>query len=362
MRKSSPFAVLFLLLLLNTFDHSAAYGETIHSVQAGETLSSIAARYFGTSAAYRELALVNNIQSPFRLRIGQKIRIPVSTAPAPPPASPPNPVILPIPAPPEDPVTAQELSFIDVAGTVEVIQGGASERVDAGARVRAGDSIRAGAYSRALLAGMGGERYIIGANTTILVRELTATYADRRVVMRVDNGIFEMMAPETPFLTRYLIETPSGTASLRFGRVRLEITPPALTAISVLSGECLATVPRGSVTVPAERGVLLNTTEPPPSPVPLPDPPGLSVETTSVSAILAAAAQSGQRLEFELFRDPDLQRFVAARSLLPDAYGVGLARMELPAGRYWVLARSSSRAGLAGTTSTRGPIVITGPR
>jgi LysM repeat protein len=366
MHKSSHLAVLFLLALLNALNLVAARAETTHTVQPGETLSSIAARYIGNSAAFRELARVNNIPSPYRLSVGQKLRIPIPI-PIPPTSRPESgsvmpltPATLPIPTAPEETIDAQELSFIDVAGEVEVIRGGDAIRVDAGARARPGDSVRTGTFSRALLAGMGGERYIIGASTTILLTELNATYADRRVVARVDNGIFELMAPETPFLTRYLIETPTGSASFRFGRVRLEVTPPALTAISVFAGECLATVPRGGVTVPTDRGVLLNTTEPPPAPAPLPAPPGLSVETTAASAIVAAATQPGQRLEFELFRDPDLQRFVASRPTPTDAFGVGLARIELPPGRYWVLARAASRAGLSSPASTAGPVTITG--
>lgn len=54
-------------------------GETVYTVQKGDTLSGIAAKY-GTT--YQAIAAYNGIKNPNAIRVGQKIKIPASTAPA----------------------------------------------------------------------------------------------------------------------------------------------------------------------------------------------------------------------------------------------------------------------------------------
>lgn len=60
-------------------DAGAAQGVTVYTVKKGDTLSQIAAKY-GTT--YQEIAAYNGIKNPNVIRVGQKIKIPASTAPA----------------------------------------------------------------------------------------------------------------------------------------------------------------------------------------------------------------------------------------------------------------------------------------
>lgn len=60
-------------------DAGAAQGVTVYTVKKGDTLSQIAAKY-GTT--YQAIAAYNGIKNPNAIRVGQKIRIPASTAPA----------------------------------------------------------------------------------------------------------------------------------------------------------------------------------------------------------------------------------------------------------------------------------------
>lgn len=60
-------------------DAGAAQGVTVYTVKKGDTLSQIAAKY-GTT--YQAIAAYNGIKNPNVIRVGQKIKIPVSTAPA----------------------------------------------------------------------------------------------------------------------------------------------------------------------------------------------------------------------------------------------------------------------------------------
>jgi LysM repeat protein len=60
-------------------DTGAAQGVTVYTVKKGDTLSQIAAKY-GTT--YQAIAAYNGIKNPNVIRVGQKIRIPASTAPA----------------------------------------------------------------------------------------------------------------------------------------------------------------------------------------------------------------------------------------------------------------------------------------
>lgn len=60
-------------------DAGAARGVTVYTVKKGDTLSRIAAKY-GTT--YQAIAAYNGIKNPNVIRVGQKIKIPASTAPA----------------------------------------------------------------------------------------------------------------------------------------------------------------------------------------------------------------------------------------------------------------------------------------
>ena len=60
-------------------DAGAAKGVTVYTVKKGDTLSQIAAKY-GTT--YQAIAAYNGIKNPNAIRVGQKIKIPASTAPA----------------------------------------------------------------------------------------------------------------------------------------------------------------------------------------------------------------------------------------------------------------------------------------
>lgn len=60
-------------------DAGAAQGVTVYTVKKGDTLSQIAAKY-GTT--YQTIAAYNGIKNPNAIRVGQKIKIPASTAPA----------------------------------------------------------------------------------------------------------------------------------------------------------------------------------------------------------------------------------------------------------------------------------------
>ena len=60
-----------------------ATGETTHTVQRGDTLYSIARRYGTTVEA---IAAANGITNPNLIRVGQKLTIPTSGSPAPPPS------------------------------------------------------------------------------------------------------------------------------------------------------------------------------------------------------------------------------------------------------------------------------------
>lgn len=60
-------------------DAGAAQGVTVYTVKKGDTLSQIAAKH-GTT--YQAIAAYNGIKNPNVIRVGQKIKIPASTAPA----------------------------------------------------------------------------------------------------------------------------------------------------------------------------------------------------------------------------------------------------------------------------------------
>lgn len=48
-----------------------------HLVRRGDTLSSISRRYYGTSSRWPELARVNSIPNPHRIRVGLNVFVPI---------------------------------------------------------------------------------------------------------------------------------------------------------------------------------------------------------------------------------------------------------------------------------------------
>lgn len=350
-----------LLILL-----SSTHAETIHVVQPGETLSSIAAHYLGSASAYRRLADANGIAAPFTVRAGQKLKIPDGKPdshalishlpPGPMPPRPDSPSSG-APAPPEIEIEEQELALIDVLGSIERTRGGSEEKIERGAKIRPGESIRTAPGSYALLSGMNGERFAIGPSTIAAIQELSATYSDRRIVVRIDEGQVGFSVPEIPFLSRYLIETPTGSVSTRHGSLQLTVRPPEFTAVSVFDGEAQAQVPMGSVDLVAGTGAVLRTTEPPPKPQPLPPRPGISVETSATMLILAAAGRPGQTIAFDVFADGNLQKLFASKTIATDPSGVALTRVELPPSLFWIRARAMDATGLFGEAAFAGPVL-----
>jgi LysM repeat protein len=363
MRKATLGIALFLLAQIVS-------AETVHVVGPGETLSKIAARYLGSPGLAARLAAHNNIADPNRIAIGQKIRIPEGAAAVAPtgssstavPSRPGRPGP-PLPSPaatPSPEAEGQRLVAIEVSGPLGIVRDGALIQAGAMSEIRPGDSLRTAPTGRVLLSGMNGERYLLGPDVSLLVEELSASYADRRCLLRLDKGWIHLQAPETPFLTRYLIATPSGSISARHGELIIEVLPPALTRVSVVSGRAVGTVPMGSIEIPAQTGLVLKTTDPPPLPRPLPSVPGLSITATKRSIIVAAAAAEDETVIVDLYRDEALQKHMARRTSRTDRMGLVLERIEVEPGEYWIMTQSMDRDGLVGAGRLAGPIAIIG--
>ncbi len=357
---------LTVLILVSIFPASA---DLTHTVAPGETLSSLAERYLGNFNAYSRIARANGIEAPYALRIGQKLRIPTDTgspkaspvrdtAPARSPGIPvpPSPAVVKAP-PPEIEIEEQELVLIDVLGYVEKMRSGAVDTIARGEKLRPGDSLRTAPASHALLSGMNGERFVLGPSTTAVIQELSATYSDRRIVVRIDQGQLGFSVPEIPFLSRYLFETPTGAVSTRFGSLQLVVRPPEFTSVSVFDGKAQAQVPMGSVDLDAGTGAVLRTMEQAPVPQPLPPRPGLSVETSATMIILAAAARPGQNIAFDVFSDGNYQRLFASKTVPTDATGVALTRIDLPSSLFWIRSRAVDMNGLSGEAAFAGPVM-----
>jgi len=202
----------------------------------------------------------------------------------------------------------------------------------------------------------------LGAQTVAVIRELSATSSDRRVVIRIDRGDLRFEVPPHqeafPLLARYLFETPTGSINSRSGKISIRVTPPEETAVSVHAGDATVTVPRGSMEIAEGKGLLVKTLELPDRPVPLPIAPGLSIETSSQLIIAAAATQPSYIIIFDVFEDPDYQKQIAHRVIEPDRLGIALARFPLAPGTYWMRSHAIDSRGLSGAMTRSRPIVI----
>lgn len=329
----------FILILLLSITSSE------HIVKSGETLSSIGAAH---SLGWKLIAKENGIANPNSIRVGQRLRLPGV------------PSLSPVEPPPA--VSHQELSIIDAVGFLEVFRGGGTLRLTKGESLFPGDVISTSRGGRALLSGMGGERVELGAQTVAVIHELSATSADRRVVVRIDRGDLTFEAPHHqdafPLLARYLFETPTGSVSTRSGKISIRVSPPENTAVSVHAGDATVILPRGSMDITAGNGLLVKTLDLPERPVPLPRAPGLSIETSPGLAIAAAATQPSYIIIFDVFEDPDYQKQVAHRVIEPDRLGIALARIPLAPGKYWMRSHAVDSRGLTGAAARATPVVI----
>lgn len=335
--------------------------ETVHVVQPGENLSLIAQRDLGSSRRAGEIARMNALANPNVLRVGQLLRLPSSTSDSTGHAADIAASALMslttthISASPE----AQELAVVDMTGGLEVMRNGEEINVSNGTKLRAGDSLRVSGTGRALLAGMNGERLELSGGATALVRELSSTFEDRRLVLRLDAGRLRISAPVTPFLARYLIECPIGSISLRSGDALINVTPPGLATVSTWDGRIVVNVPRGGRELSAGQGGVFRTTELPPPVTALPASPGLSVESTARSVIAAAATLPGNSVQFNVYADRDLQRLVTGRRVPADELGLATVRFELGPGTWWLAISAIDSKGLESAPSLPPPIRLT---
>lgn len=336
-----------------------AFAQDTYVVGNGESLSTIARNHLGTAAAYKEIAELNNIAPPYRIRAGQELILPRREPPAPPVRSLDSGVVATDrPATPRPTAHPQEFILVDASGKVELIRDAVATPLAKSVRIRPGDTLRTGAQSRVLLSGKSGERVVLEENVSFLIRELTSGLADRRIVLRIDEGTVRFFAPKSPFLTRYLLETPTGSVSLRSGECQISVFPPEITAVSFFQGKGVAQLPLGELEIPEGWGIRLKTLERPEVAQPLPRRPGIILETAPRIAILAAATDPGMNVVIDAFSDPDKQIRVGSRRADVDRLGVAVSRFVLPAGKYWFGARAENPDGLVSEYTDVGPVEI----
>ncbi len=332
-----------------------AFAETVHVVQPGETLSRIAARTLGHAGRAAEIARLNALSNPNLITVGQRLRIPDGATPiAGLRTVPLSPAATRVPESPE----AQDMAVVDITGGLELMRAGEPREIGVGTRLRAGDSLRTSAAGRVILAGMNGERLTLGPSATVHVREASSTLADRRLILRLDEGTLRLQAPETPFLARYLIDAPTGQVSARSGDIQVSAVSAERMIVDVWDGRTSVTVPRGTRNLVVGQGAVFLTTDLPAPAVALPPPPGVSVATSARSVIAAAAASPGHTVIFELFADRDLQKRAALRTVATDVFGLATVRLEPGPGTWWLSIRSQNRDGLSSMPALPPPVVL----
>lgn len=303
-----------------------------YRVRPGDTLWDLGARHLKAGIDWRRLQAHNRIADPYHLPPGTRMRFPIGWLRI-------------------EPAKAR---VIAVRGAVNVLASDTAPArlVSEGMRLGIGSRLETGPNASATLEFADGSRLMVKDNSAIVFDELSSYGATGMVDtrMRLQRGrTFNRVIPAKGPASRYIIETPSATSSVRGTRFRVSAGDEGESdATEVLEGRVQVGAQHRQVLVMPGFGSLAGTGAAPSAPIRLLPTPSL-IDAASVLEQLPATVAwtpvpGASAYRVEVVRDdaPEVLLFesrVAATQLRID---------DLPAGRQRLLVRAIADNGLSG--------------
>ncbi|MGO1069434.1 FecR domain-containing protein [Lysobacter sp. CA199] len=311
-----------------------------YRVRPGDTLWDLGARHLKTGINWRRLQEHNRIVDPYHLPPGTSMRFPIGWLRI-------------------EPAKAR---VVAVRGAVNVL---ASDKTPAvlvseGMRIGIGNRLETGPGASATLEFADGSRLMVQDNSRIVFDELSS-YGSTGMVdtrMRLQRGrTSNRVIPAKGPASRYIIETPSATSSVRGTRFRVSAGDTgdtgAMDATEVLEGKVQVGAQRGLVLVKPGFGTVAGAGGAPSQPIellPAPSPARDRTQLEQLPATVAWAAVPGaSAYRVEVVRD-DAPEVLLFESRVADTQ---LRIDDLPAGRQRLLVRAIADNGLGGHDSVQ---------
>lgn len=317
-----------------------------YRVRPGDTLWDLGAKHLKSGIDWRRLQQHNGIADPYHLPPGTRMRFPIGWLRI-------------------EPAKAR---VIAVRGAVNWL---ASEKspaqlVSAGLRLGIGSRLETGPEASATLEFADGSRMTVQDNSAVQFDELSSYGATGMVDtrMRLQRGrATNRVIPAKGPASRYIIETPSATSSVRGTRFRISAGDGdgATDATEVLEGKVQVGAQGGQVLVTPGYGTVAGRDGAPAAPIQLLPAPQLDTAATRLDQLPARVAWSavpgagGYRIE--VVRDDAPEELLFERATTEPSVRID----DLPPGRQRLLVRAVAGNGLGGHDLIHAFTVDAGP-
>ncbi|ROU07032.1 FecR family protein [Lysobacter enzymogenes] len=345
-----PRARRFVAALLALFALAGACGavqaqDWSYRVRPGDTLWDLGAKHLKAGINWRRLQEHNGIADPYHLPPGTRMRFPIGWLRI-------------------EPAKAR---VIAVRGAVNWLASDRSpaQLVGEGLRLGIGSRLETGPGASATLEFADGSRMTVQDNSAVVFDELSS-YGSTGMVdtrMRLQRGrASNRVIPAKGPASRYIIQTPSATSSVRGTRFRIAAGDAgAADATEVLEGKVEVGAQRGQVLVTPGYGTLAGRGDAPSAPIALLAAPQLDPAATVLDQLPARAGwnavpgASGYRIE--VVRDDAPEVLLFERSTADTRVRID----DLPPGRQRLLVRAVAGNGLGGHDLVQAFTVDAGP-
>ena len=340
-RRAIQVVAMVALAVLAVLPRPAGGQDWIYTVRPGDNLWDFAHRHFIDGSLWRRLQDYNEVEDPWRLPTGLRLRVPVHWLK-------------------EQPVPARVVA-VSGEGTLTRAGTASSAPLVEDALLFAGDALTLTASGSATLEFADGSQLMVGPSS-VLRTDVLSAYGDGRGMadtrLRLEQGRTDADVISSPYpASRFEIEAPAAVSAVRGTELRVAVADHGAAArTEVLVGSAEVSGSGGSVSVEEGFGVVTRQGEPPGDPrVLLPAPRLTSAPIFDrVPIRVGVEAVTGARAyRIEVSRSPTFDE------LLYDDVSeeLTLRGPDLPDGRYAVRLRAIDDHGLEGHDTVE-PVVI----
>jgi len=331
--KLKQYCSVLLIAVLLCYTHIlAAAEEWSYTVRPGDNLWNLTERHLINMKYVARLQQLNNVQNPYVIPPGTRLRIPVAWTKI-----------------TED----AHAHIVNVYGTANVIRA-ADGIIPAalGMPLKAGDKIQSENDSFVTVEFADQSRMRVQDNTTVRLGDLKifGDYGLVDTLVHLDEGRTESSVPkESDTGTRFRIQTPSAISSVRGTDFRVgTLNEQSGTTSEVLDGNVEVSAEKKMIKLPGGFGAVTSLGTPPSPPVkllPSPDLSGTSSYYESLPLVIRLNPLEGaQAYRAQIAIDPEFDSLWSEFTTTSLPFRDG----DIPDGNYWVRIRGIDASGIEG--------------